>query len=283
LLAIKGIRRAPQSLAKQINDVRTTLLQALAGGVLALGAYFTYRQLRVTREGQITDRYTKAVDQLGHDELDVRLGGIYALERIARDSPPDRATIEEVLTAFVRGHAPWPVPPAPPSLQAITQRLVTLAQRHRSLPQRRTAKDTARQDQQGQPDEEGAEPQGPTADVQAAMTVLSRRQHPPDGLRELDLTKVDLRRAELARANLQGAALFDANLQRVMLAGANLQDVMLARANLQGAVLFHANLQGAELAHVDLQGAAADEATRWPDGWDKAKAKAKARGVRYSD
>jgi hypothetical protein len=47
------------------NDARATLLQALAGGVLLLGAYFTYRQLRVTREGQITDRYTKAVDQLG--------------------------------------------------------------------------------------------------------------------------------------------------------------------------------------------------------------------------
>jgi hypothetical protein len=87
------------------NDVRTTLLQALAGGVLVLGAYFTWRQLRVTREGQITDRYTKAVDQLGGQHLDVRVGGIYALERIARDSPPDRATLEEVLTAYLRGHA----------------------------------------------------------------------------------------------------------------------------------------------------------------------------------
>jgi ABC-type Fe3+ transport system permease subunit len=69
------------------NDARATLLQALAGGVLLLGAYFTWRQLGVTREGQITDRYTKAVDQLGSDHLDVRVGGIYALERIARDSP----------------------------------------------------------------------------------------------------------------------------------------------------------------------------------------------------
>jgi hypothetical protein len=76
------------------NDARATLLQALAGGVLLLGAYLTWRQLRVTREGQITDRYTKAVEQLGSEHLDVRLGGIYALERIARDSatigPPSR-------------------------------------------------------------------------------------------------------------------------------------------------------------------------------------------------
>jgi hypothetical protein len=130
---------------KAQNDVRTTLLQALAGGVLLLGAYFTYRQLRVTREGQITDRYTKAVDQLGSEHLDVRVGGIYALERIARDSPEDRATIEEVLTAYLRDHAPWPPPPAPPSLQAITQRVVTFVKHQRSALQQRTARATAGQ------------------------------------------------------------------------------------------------------------------------------------------
>jgi hypothetical protein len=94
------------------NNVRTTLLQGFAALLIltgaAVGAAVTLRQVRTTREGQITDRYTRAVDQLGSQHLDVRLGGIYALERIARDSPPDRPTIEEVLTAYVRGHAPWP-------------------------------------------------------------------------------------------------------------------------------------------------------------------------------
>ena len=199
---------------KAQNDVRTTLLQALAGGVLLLGAYFTWRQLRVTLEGQLTDRYTKAVDQLGSDHLDVRVGGIYALERIARDSPYDRATIEEVLTAYVRDHAPWPPPPAPPppSLQAIAQRLVTVVQRQRSA-QRRTAKTPAGHAQQGQPGTNGAEPQGPPADVQAAMTVLGRRELPPGGRRPLDLTRVDLRRVQLEGANLQDADLDGANLR----------------------------------------------------------------------
>ena len=36
------------------NQVRTTLLQGLGGAVLLVGAYFTYRQLRTAREGQIT-------------------------------------------------------------------------------------------------------------------------------------------------------------------------------------------------------------------------------------
>jgi hypothetical protein len=197
--AHRDFDKASEELKAQ-SDVRTTLLQALAGGVLLLGAYVTYRQLRVTREGQITDRYTKAVDQLGSDHLDVRVGGIYALERIARDSPPDRATIEEVLTAYVRDHAPWPPSPAAPSLQAITTWLVTFAQRRRSARPRRTAKDTATQDQQGRPDEKVAESPGPAADVQAAMTVLGRRELPPDGLRPLDLGGVDLRGAGLIGA-----------------------------------------------------------------------------------
>jgi uncharacterized protein YjbI with pentapeptide repeats len=237
------------------NDARATLLQGLAGGVLLLGAYFTWRQLGVTREGQITDRYTKAVDQLGSDHLDVRVGGIYALERIARDSPPDRATIEEVLTAYLRDHAPWPPPPAPPSLQAITQRLVTLAQRQRAAWQRQRAKGTGGPTPPGRSDEQAARPPRPAADVQAAVTVFGRRQLPPDGLRRLDLTRVDLRHAELRRANLQAARLDRANLQDAILVGANLQDAWLDRANLQDAILVGANLQGAQLNFANLQDA----------------------------
>src|SRR5829696_2304835 len=90
------------------NDVRTTLLQGLGGLAVLVGAFFTYRQLHIAREAQVTERFTRAIDQLGHENLDVRLGGIYALERIANDSPQDRATVVEVLTAFVRDHAPWP-------------------------------------------------------------------------------------------------------------------------------------------------------------------------------
>jgi hypothetical protein len=73
------------------KEVRTTLLQGLGGAALLVGAYVTYRQLQTSREGQITERFTRAIDQLGSEHLDVRLGGLYALERIARDSPADRA------------------------------------------------------------------------------------------------------------------------------------------------------------------------------------------------
>jgi hypothetical protein len=40
-----------------------------------------------------SDRYTKAIEQLGSDKLDVRSGGIHALERITVDSKRDHPTV----------------------------------------------------------------------------------------------------------------------------------------------------------------------------------------------
>lgn len=72
------------------------------------------RTYELTEQGQVTDRYTKAIEQLGSEKLDVRIGGIYALERIARDSARDHPTVIEVLSAFIREHSheQWP-PPGP--------------------------------------------------------------------------------------------------------------------------------------------------------------------------
>jgi uncharacterized membrane protein len=82
------------------NEVRGTLLQALVGVVLLGGLYFTYRIFDLSRQGQVTDRFTRAIDQLREEcKLDVRLGAIYALERIAWDSQRDHGPIVEVLTA----------------------------------------------------------------------------------------------------------------------------------------------------------------------------------------
>ena len=69
-----------------------------------------YRTLDATRTGQITDLYSRAIDQLGSEQPHVRIGGIYALERVARDSEEDHQIVMEVLTAFIREYSrvPWP-------------------------------------------------------------------------------------------------------------------------------------------------------------------------------
>jgi hypothetical protein len=91
------------------NDARTALIQAIGGLALLIGLYFTAKTLRTTQEGQITDRFSKAINQLGEtgpENLAIRLGGIYAMERIAKDSEWDHWPIMEILTAYVREHAP---------------------------------------------------------------------------------------------------------------------------------------------------------------------------------
>ena len=70
---------------KAITDTRTALLAGLVG-LGALGTFWlnsrvyriTARTFEVTERGHLTDRYTKAIEQLGSTTLDVRLGGIYA-------------------------------------------------------------------------------------------------------------------------------------------------------------------------------------------------------------
>jgi hypothetical protein len=110
-LARHDVGSSKASLTTARDAARGRLL-TLGAGLLAAGALvFTARNFILSREGQVTDRYTKAIEQLGSDKLDVRIGGIYALERIARDSAKDHPTVMEVLTAFIREHSrePWPV------------------------------------------------------------------------------------------------------------------------------------------------------------------------------
>ena len=80
------------------NQYHTTLAQILGGGAVVIGIYFGWKNyltaqenLKTAQEGQITDRFTRAVDQLGAKDKDgkpvfeVRLGAIYALEGIANE------------------------------------------------------------------------------------------------------------------------------------------------------------------------------------------------------
>jgi hypothetical protein len=190
-----------------LDNARARLLTLGAGLLAAAALLFTARNFILSREGQVTDRYTKAIEQLGSDKLDIRIGGIYALERIARDSRRDHPTVMEVLTAFIREHSSeqWPVP---------------------------------------EPTNDPNRPRATRPDVQAALTVVGRRDA------ERDIGRVDLARADLSGANLEAADLSGAALDSTKLSGA-----MLARADLNGATLEAADLSRANLNSADLTGA----------------------------
>jgi hypothetical protein len=223
--------------AKAESDLRGHLLQALAGLVLAVGAFYTGRTFALNREGQITERFTRAVEQLANEKLDLQLGGIYALERIAQDSKTHYEPVMEVLTAFLRENTRW-----------------------------RREKAAEKAEETPQEPEQPRGPPRPTADFQAVATVLGRRNRSHErasyhlNLRDVDLRGADLHAAYLASADLRkadfsGATLFWADLTRADLTGANLTGANLNEADLSGAYLFGADLTGAKLFEADLTGA----------------------------
>jgi uncharacterized protein YjbI with pentapeptide repeats len=127
------------------NELVRTVAQILGGTVLLVGAYMTWRNVLIAQEGQITDRFNKAVEQLGStlesngnasagastgipanpsastaplpnpnalptpDRVSSarHIGAIFALERIAQDSTRDRQAVSELLAAYLREHAAW--------------------------------------------------------------------------------------------------------------------------------------------------------------------------------
>jgi hypothetical protein len=96
-----GINNATENATLE-NQYRTTLAQILGGVAIGIGLYYTWQRNNISQDGQVTERFTRAIDQLGNKKLEIRLGGIYALERIAKESKKDYWSIMEILTAYVR-------------------------------------------------------------------------------------------------------------------------------------------------------------------------------------
>ena len=68
------------------NASRTVLVQGVGGLLVFATIFISWRNLKATQEKQVADRFSKAVEQLGSENTHARLGGIYALEQIAKDA-----------------------------------------------------------------------------------------------------------------------------------------------------------------------------------------------------
>jgi uncharacterized protein YjbI with pentapeptide repeats len=218
--------------AALVTGLRTAVVAFAAALGAGIALFYTARTYRLTRRGQITDRFTKALERLGSDEIYVRIGGILALEQIVRDAPEQAATdAAHVLGHFIRRRTPR-------ALTAPTAALPTL-------------------DSQGK-----ALPDAPDADVQAALSALTRaesRTHVDSreklNLRGLHLAGADLRQADLTGADLSGVTLTKADMYEATLTEADLREATLTKAVLSGATLTKANLSRATLTKAHLPGA----------------------------
>jgi len=205
----------------------TTIAGIVSVLLVAVGLFYTNEanrnqqavavaQQKLAERGQVTERFSKAIDQLGQEDADrlaIRLGGVYALERLMRDSPEDEPNIIAVLCAFVRIHASTPAGADRPM------------------------------------------PASSPADVQASVTVLARRPYPTAPANSvLDLTgsRLSMPAAALPGATLAGASLLHANLAGSNMRGSDLSSADLSAANLRRADLSQVNLSDAYLTHADL-------------------------------
>jgi len=240
-----------------VDNARGRLLTLGAGLVAAFALVFTalnFNLLRrnsgqadqwqrrtheLTEQGQVTDRYTKAIEQLGSEKLGVRIGGIYALEHVVRDSARDHPTVMEVLTAFIREGPKEPSDPGDVlEIPADVQAAITVVGR-------RDVKRDIRQIDLYGVNLRAAELPGATL-AGASITFAT-------------LAAANLTAADLAGANLRGADLHAADLTAADLTSATLTDADLRGT---GATLPSANLRGA-----DLTGARWPGDTPVPEGW----------------
>ncbi|MEM7189585.1 MAG: pentapeptide repeat-containing protein [Pseudomonadota bacterium] len=208
--------------------------------------------------------------------LEVRLGAIYALERIAQDSERDHITVMEVLCAYLRTNAPasmaqdhdlgeWPDWIEDATEEQREERNAEILERIGGVRGRKYVVGKLREWVDTLPK--------PRVDIQAAITVIGRRdridyeRRPRRNFRldlrntclqQADLSYLSLSHALLTGARLEGAdfdraELDGADLHRAQLEGAGLEFARLDRANLSGARMEKANLAFARLGHVSLQ------------------------------
>ncbi|MFI6485296.1 pentapeptide repeat-containing protein [Nonomuraea sp. NPDC050663] len=207
---------------QHLTSAGVLLSLLLAGG----GLYFTsktwetgQKTLDSSIQGQITDRYTKAIEQLGSDKsVEVRTGGIYALARIARDSPVDAGAIVDVLAAFLEEHDYKPTKKA-------------------RTPQKSWV---------------------PGSDAVAAIRVLGRvlKVHKSrGGDPEVWLSKTQFSHADWEDINLSDGYLAGANLSKANLDGAILNRIDLSVSDLSNATMAVAELDDADLSYADLTSA----------------------------
>ncbi|HEX8984388.1 MAG TPA: pentapeptide repeat-containing protein [Bryobacteraceae bacterium] len=234
--AAAAIKDPKDRLAAETN-ILTTVAQIVGGALVLAGLYFTSRTVRISQEGQITERFNKAIEHFGSDKLEIRLGGIYALARIARDSRKDHWPVMQVLCAFVRDRTAngCPIRPAA-DVQAV---LTVIGQRNQDWESEEQSLDL-----------NGAHLAG--ADFRYAR--LDRAGFSGADLSRADFWGASLRHAEFVGCDLTEARLREADLESANLTAARLDNATVRNSSIRGASLLGASLEGTSLLGADLRG-----------------------------
>ncbi len=313
LLFIGAFAAAVSSFCKTIFNpsninlgIGALITAVLSAPFLLWNTVIRQQSLEFQKEGHITDRISKAVEQLGTEKtvkvdgdektvpnIEVRIGGLLSLERIAQDSTRydqgrDHVRVMEIICAYIRENAPasdaidFPEPEWEPLKTDATKK-------------EREAHIQARQKRFDWPNKASEWVRTlppPRQDVQTALDVLGRRtaqqrrieanwpeagphtngwvfdevciehlpddpieQHiPPETLRLFKLKVFDWQ-TEFRSFSGYRLNLRETNLQKADLSQFILSGSNLTDARLEGANLIGARLEGANLIHATMHGA----------------------------
>jgi len=257
------------------------------------------RSARTAEQSHITDQINKAVEGLGAEKtvfeldedgksvqrtrpnIEVRVGAIYALERISQDSLRDHVAIMEILTAYLRQNSPADTaqPFKDPETGKEMEDWETSAA-DASEEDRKKHLD-ARHERLGRWFIESkawrwAQELKARTDIQAAVQVLGRRtpdqramersddRYGPDGyqldlrqtnLQAVDISHLNFSKALLQNSRLEGANLFAARIEEAELLGAWMEGANLNGARMERAELSGARMEGADLSKARMEGA----------------------------
>ena len=212
------------------EDSPSTTVRNLAlviGGVTAVPlaiwrSLVATQQANTAQHGLLNERYQKAAEMLGNENLSVRLGGVYALQALLEEHPEQYyVSCMRLLCAFVRN------PPTDKHLTPLSDREMTRWGGGIRL----------------------------RADVQAVMDMMRSRD---DRLIDLEKKKgfyVDFRGADLKGSNLRTVNFTGVDLRNADLSGAYAVGSNMSRAGLSGVRLYKTVLAGADLSGSHLDGA----------------------------
>lgn len=249
-----------------------TALTASLGAVISLPftlirVALNRRQTETAEQGHITDRINKAVEGLGAEKtdkngkddertvpnLEVRIGAIYALERIAQDSDRDHVQIMEILCAYIRQNAPlsgavdfqqnWINAFSDPQSVNNLPNYYSLLQWRRSLPPLREDLQTAlsvfgrRTNWQRKIEDQAFGGKGYIADLSGTC------------LQKADLSSLNFSRVNFARCDLSGTECTMTDFSDSSFESAHLKASHLVGTVLDGCIFIDAELQGTSMSH----------------------------------
>ena len=231
---VNGVPPSPvESPSTTIRNIALGLMAFLALAIASWRGWVANQQADTAKQQLLNERYQKATEMLGSDVMVVRLGGVYQLQRLAREYPQQyHVLVTQTLCRFVRQ------PTTIPISQGGTGDPVPSAYRQDVLAAIEAMQDRVNLDR---------------------LSIERSAKYCPDlgkaELRGADLYRIDLTGMRLDGADLSGANLFSAILISCSMYETNLSDATMEYADLTNSRLLDTNFLGAHLWGTKFDGA----------------------------